>query len=230
MRVLLVDDHTLFCQALSLRLAADPELQLAAAVHSAAEAIDFFRSGTADVAVVDVGLGEDDGIELTRRLRQLRAAPAVVVLTCRQDKQVALEAMLAGAFAFLPKSAEPAALAASIRAAARGEMSISPDLLIGLLEHEPRSLADAHATVAGLSAREQEILRLMVSGLGQSAIAASLFISINTVRTHTQHVLRKLGVKSRTEAVAVGLRAGLRPDSLPTGPAPLRVAAGATGA
>lgn len=212
LRVVLVDDHTVLCEALGQCLEAEPDMELAAVASTSIEARRFFESSTADVAVVDVALGVDDGIELARWLRGLPDPPTVVVLTCLRSREVVLSALAAGASGFVSKNSDPDEVARCIRLSAAGHICIWPEPIVGAwgIGSEP-SFSDPATLVASLSPRERETLSLMVSGMGRAAIASELYVSLNTVRTHMTHIFRKLGVRSRTEAVSLALRAGLRP-------------------
>ena len=163
-----------------------------------------------DAVVMDVRLGEASGIELTRKLTVLPSPPAVVVLTAYADMAAAMEAVRAGAAGFLPKNASVEQVISAVRAAVLGGTWLPYELLTKLVaEHR-----DHHGRqpIGQLTAREHQVLRLMVSGLDRNSIAKKLHQSPNTVRTHIRNVTVKLDCHSAIEAVAVALRAGLRPE------------------
>ena len=217
LRVMVVDDHRVFADALSVCLDAEPDLQVVASPATVEEAEAVADAHELDVAVVDVDLGRSDGIELTQRLRALRPGLRVVILTCHDDGATAAAAVRVGASAFVTKEAAGEELVEAIRAVHRGESLIPPRLLTEVLRDlqagEDHPTTWEEQAVARLSAREREVLTLMIAGHDRAAIARRLFLSPNTIRTHTQNVLAKLGVHSSLEAVGIGLRAGLRPPS-----------------
>lgn len=217
-RVLIIDDHQVFAQALGVRLAAEPDIDVLAVVTSESELLDAVAERGPDLIVMDVHLAGSSGIDLTARIRSQPCPPAVVVLTAHSDTATAISAVKAGASGFVAKDSSTDDLTAAIRAAVKGEAWIAPPLLSGVLNGLKETSAersDAERLLALLSPREREVLVLMMSGMDRAAIAAALYRSTNTVRTHTQKILAKLGAHSSVEAVAIALRAGLRPDPSP---------------
>lgn len=215
-RVLIIDDHQVFAQALGVRLSTEPDIEILSVVTSEAELLRAMAETRPDLIVMDVHLDRASGIDLTARIHSQQCPPAVVVLTAQSDTATAIAAVQAGACGFVAKDSSTDDLTAAIRAAAKGEAWISPSLLSGVLKGLKESSAersDAERLLGLLSPREREVLLLMMSGLDRAAIAASLYRSTNTVRTHTQKILAKLGAHSSVEAVAIALRAGLRPDA-----------------
>ena len=209
-RLLLVDDHRAFAGALAHRLGAEPDLEVVGVAATAAEAEVLAGSLAPDLALVDVELGVDDGLALAARLTGLEPGPAVVVVTAHTDEGTATRASEAGATGFVAKDAPVDQLLAAIRGALTGDSR--PSRLTG--DSRPSRPPDFQPDpLARLTAREREVLGLLVAGLDRSAIGARLFLSPNTVRTHIQNVLRKLDVHSSIEAVGLALRHGLRPPT-----------------
>lgn len=197
-----------------MRLEAEPEVSVAGVTASAAETEAWLRTGEADVMVVDVELGDGDGIELARRARDLNPSLQVVVLTGHEETELAIRALRIDAGGFVTKDATTEELGKAIRCAVRDETWISPRLLRPLVRRlmsagDDRS--DAAKRLDDLTAREREILECMVGGMDRAAIARELFLSTNTVRTHTRNLLAKLAVHSSLEAVALARRAGVWP-------------------
>lgn len=219
--VLLVEDHSVFTEALVHLLGREPDLQLLGAVRNPDEAMTLAEAEPPEVAVIDVALGQASGIELAARLRARHPDLCVVVISAAGDAATAAEAIRAGAIAFVPKDAPVASLVEAIRCAVRGEAWIPAPLLAPLLRRLAGSAGasdpvdDPATRVASLSSRELDVLRLLTRGLDRAGIAEQLGLSVNTVRSHLQHVFAKLGVGSSLEAVGVALRAGLRPDNGP---------------
>lgn len=212
-RVLFVDDHRVFVDAVSAVLEAAGDIEVVRRATTMAEAEALAASVRPDVVIVDVDLGREDGLLLTQRLRAEHPEIRVVVLTCHEDAATACAAVRAGASAFVPKVAAVQDLVQAIRGVQRGESWIPPSLLTAVLralQAPAREKSPEEQAIALLSAREQEVLALLAAGCDRATIARRLFVSQNTVRTHVQKVLAKLGVHSSLEAVGIALRAGLR--------------------
>ncbi|MBW3548202.1 MAG: response regulator transcription factor [Actinobacteria bacterium] len=212
-RVLIVDDHLAFARAVALRLQAEPDLEVVGCRRSAAEGEASARSMDPHVVLADLELGTDDGIDMVARLRSGNPRLRVLVLGSEEDAVVACAAIRAGASGFLTKAVPVDELVRAVRGVGRDETWISPRLLTDVLRklQELPQVSGEQALVEALSRREREVLSLMMAGLDRSEIARRLFLSANTVRTHTRNLMAKLGVHSSVEAVSLALRAGLRP-------------------
>jgi DNA-binding NarL/FixJ family response regulator len=208
--LLIVDDHRVFCQGLEAVFAGEPDFE-PMAVSDPDQTLRVVAARRPDVVLMDVRLGELNGLELTRQLTALPFPPAVVVLTAYADIPLALNAIRAGAMGFVAKSASVEQVIGAVRAAALGGSWLPPEL-VGKLVAEYPDPAGAPQLIAQLTTREHQVLSLMVSGLDRGGIAVKLHQSPNTVRTHIRNVIVKLGCHSAIEAVAVGLQAGLRPQ------------------
>lgn len=212
---MIVDDHLTFADAVSARLRAEPDLLVVACATSAAEGEAAVGRVHPDVAVVDIGLPGDDGIGLVSRLHSISRDLRTVVLSDHEDATAACAAIRAGASGFVTKASPTDDLLEAVRSVARNETWISARLLthvLRLLQESPPVNGEANL-IKGLSRREREVLSLMVVGLDRAGIARRLFLSTNTVRTHTQNLMAKLGVHSSIEAVSLALRAGMRPHA-----------------
>ena len=212
-RVLIVDDHLVFAEALSVRLGTEPDIEVVGVVTTAEGARATVARAGVDVAVVDVRLGPADGVDLVRWLAVKEPSVKVIVLTGHDNGRTATAAVKAGARAFLGKGTSATGVVEVIHAVQRGESCIPGPLLTDVLRslrldprHDP-----GEGLLARLSAREREVLDLMVAGCDRNTIAEQLYLSPETVRTHTQRILSKLEVHSGVEAVAVALSAGARP-------------------
>ncbi|MBK0418311.1 response regulator transcription factor [Leucobacter sp. CSA1] len=199
--VLLVDDHpivraglrTVLDSAVGARVVGE-----AATGEEAIEAADVLRP---DVVLCDLRLGDGiDGIETTARLRELRSAPAVLILTTSDRDVDVLRAIEAGAAGYLLKDAPTGTILAGIADAAAGRTVIAPEL---------RVRAERAAPAARLTERELEVLALLAEGRSNREIARRLFVSESTVKTHVVHLLAKLGADSRGRAAAVARERGL---------------------
>jgi DNA-binding NarL/FixJ family response regulator len=209
-KLLIVDDHRVFCQGLEAVFRAEPDFE-PVTVSNPAQAHGIVVSWQPDVVIMDVRLGEVSGFDLTRQMTALPSPPAIVVLTGYADIAAALDAVRAGAVGFVPKNASVEQVIGAVRAAVLGG-SWLPHELLSKLVAEHQAPVGTPQLIAQLTAREKQVLGLMVSGLDRSGIAEKLNQSPNTVRTHIRNVIVKLNCHSAIEAVAVGLRSGLRPS------------------
>ncbi|POX57088.1 DNA-binding response regulator [Streptomyces sp. Ru71] len=235
-RVLVVDDHRIFAESLAAALAAEPDVEVAAAGSGPAALRSLERAATEgrrfDVALVDADLGamppgvraangaEDgvvDGISLVAGVRTAQPHVRVVVLAERDDPRRAALALQAGACGWVAKDCSLSRLLTVVRGVLRDETHLPPALLTGVLREltaARKHRTESEALVESLTPREREVLRCMVAGLGRKAVAERLFLSPHTVRTHMQNVLGKLGVHSTLAAVALARRAGVGPADL----------------
>lgn len=216
MRILIVDDQLAFAEAISVLLTQEDDFAVVATVTTSGAAEDAMRRFQPDVALVDVELGEESGIELAIRLRELGPELQVLMVSCHQDAETICAAIRAGASGFVTKECAATDLVRAVRSLARHESWIPPRLLTSVLKELQESVSRPtleEARVDRLSKREREVLSLMVCGLDRSSIARRLYLSANTVRTHTQNVLSKLEVHSSLEAVSLAMRAGVRPTN-----------------
>lgn len=214
LRVVVVDDHRAFADALSVRLDAEPDLAVVGRAVSASDADSAVQALDPDVVILDVDLGEDDGIELATRLIAAYPSLRVVIATCHDDAQTAARALRAWVAAFLPKECSIPELLRAIRGAVHDETHVPPHVLTGALRElsVPAEGVSWEAEIVGrLTKREREVLGCMVEGLDRAGIGERLFLSTNTVRTHARNILAKLQVHSTLEAVALALRAGITP-------------------
>ncbi|WP_445152371.1 response regulator [Baekduia sp. Peel2402] len=202
-RVLLADDHGVIRDGLGRLIAALDDIELVGAAADGAEAVKLSAELGPDVVVMDLDMPGVDGIEATRRVLEDRPSTAVLVLTSFSDRPRILGAIEAGACGYLLKDAASEEVAEGIRAAARGESPLDPraarTILTAQSEPDP---------AAGLSAREAEVLGLLVEGLPNKLIARRLEISEKTVKTHLTAIFRTLNVTDRTQAALWAERSG----------------------
>ncbi|MCT1710679.1 MULTISPECIES: response regulator transcription factor [Dietzia] len=196
-RVLIADDHAVVRTGLRALLASDPTIEVIADVADAGAAVERCRIGDVDVVLMDLRFSGDAtaGVRATARIRELADPPQVLVLTSHDTDSDILGAIEAGACGYLLKDAGPDELLGAVRAAAAGESALSPTVagkLMGRLR-DPRPL---------LTDRETEVLRAVADGATNRQAAASLNVSEATVKTHLVHIFDKLGVTTRTAAVA----------------------------
>ncbi|HET6824606.1 MAG TPA: response regulator transcription factor [Amnibacterium sp.] len=198
-RVLLAEDHPLYRAGLRLMLEGAPDLEVVGEAASVPELLTEIGATDADVVVLDVAMPGGDGIDAIRALHERRPGLAVLILTMFDDAGSARRAMRAGASGYLVKGASGDDVLAAVRAVGAGQVVIDGQVR-DALEHEPAGL---------LTVRERDVLRLMASGLTNTAIAERLFLSEKTVRNHVSAVFRKLGAGNRVDAVRLARHAGL---------------------
>ena len=180
------------------------------------EAVELARSTQPDVVLMDIRMPELDGLEATRRILangSLEEGPRVLMLTTFDLDEYVYEALRAGASGFLLKDAGRERLVDAVKTVAAGEALFAPTVLQRLVAHyvhrPPPGAARLDGPLADLSEREAEVLRLVGRGLSNAEIAGELVISTATVKTHVRHVLQKLGLRDRVQAVALAYEAGL---------------------
>jgi len=216
-RVLLVDDHDVFRHGLA-QLLGDEGLDVVAEASGGEAGVRLAAELAPDVVLMDLAMPGMDGVAATRAIAATAEAPAVVVLTLSDDDGSMLEALLAGAAGYVLKDATLEQIVAAVQAAAAGDAVIPPRVAPELLRRLRASEPERGGTGAGsangaapaeLSERELEVLRLIVEGRDNAAIAAALYISPNTVKSHVASIFGKLGVESRLQASVHALRRGL---------------------
>ncbi|GAA3295840.1 response regulator [Arthrobacter citreus] len=224
-RVALVDDQQLVRGGFKMLINSQPDLTVVAEAGNGGDAIQALSAVRADVVLMDVRMPGMDGIEATRRLLERAAAQPkgstdvdlkVVVLTTFDLDEYALSAIRAGASGFLLKDAPPEELLEAIRTVYRGDAVIAPSTTRRLLDHvapllrEPTAEVSRHAAdVERLTPREREVFGLIAQGLSNPEIAAHLFLSDATVKTHVGHILAKLGARDRVQAVVIAYETGI---------------------
>ncbi|GAA3578551.1 response regulator transcription factor [Kribbella ginsengisoli] len=228
-RILVADDQGVIRMGLAMILDHEPDLMTVAQAGDGEEAIRMIAQYDPDVVLMDIRMPVMDGLEATERITKAakesgRDRPAVLVLTTFDDEAYVLSAVRAGASGFLLKDTDPDLLVSAVRAVHRGDSLVDPASTRVLLERcvelerqvgsGPADSAPVGAgrwtgPLAQLSEREREILVWMARGLSNRDLAAKLFVSETTVKTHVSSVLSKLGLSSRVQAVVVAYEAGV---------------------
>jgi NarL family two-component system response regulator LiaR len=215
--VFVVDDHEVFSDAVAMLLARHPDVRLVGSAHDADEAIaliDVDPEEQPDVVLMDLDLPGADGIQATRRIRELSPGSKVVVLTALEDPEVIADALAAGACGYVPKTRAVDELMDVVRRAAAGELVMPERDLAPVLEQlrSTQARPEQEQLLRRLTPRETEILRYLAVGETTTQVAGHLRISALTVQTHVKSILAKLGVHSKIEAVTLAWRAGIAPS------------------
>ncbi len=206
-RVMLVDDHAMVRRGLATFLQVHEDLKLAGEAESGEDAIRLCAEVLPDVVLMDLVLPNMDGAATTRIIRQQFPQVQVLALTSFTDGELIKNVLEAGAIGYLLKDVSADELARAIRAARSGRATLSPEAAQALVEaaNQPQEPG------LDLTDREREVLGLMIEGLNNTQIAGRLSVSPSTIKSHVSSILAKLGVASRTEAVALALRSRIVP-------------------
>jgi NarL family two-component system response regulator LiaR len=200
-KVMIVDDHAVVRSGLSAFLLAFDDLEHVGDATGGAEAVSKCMSLRPDVVLMDLVMPEVDGAEATRRIKGACPEVQVIALTSYKEDDLVQGALKAGAISYLLKNVTADELADAIRGAHAGRSTLAPEAAQVLVK-----AATGPAQDEGLTSRELEVLRLMVHGDSNPAMAEKLFVSRSTVKFHVSNILMKLGTSTRTEAVAVALQ------------------------
>ena len=203
-RVLLVDDHSVVREGLRMFLGRDPELDVVGEASDGAEAIQLAQQLRPDVILMDLLMPGMNGITAIKAIRSTLPDTEVIALTSVLESEAVLGAVKAGAIGYLLKDTQAIELRKAIKAAAAGHVQLSPQASSYLL-HSVRDLETHEA----LTDREMEVLRLLSQGKSNKEIAHDLQVVEDTIKTHVRHILAKLSVQSRTQAVLSAVRLGL---------------------
>ena len=221
-RVLVVDDQALVRGGFRAILDAQEDIEVVDEARDGREAIAKARELDPDVVLMDIRMPELDGLEATRRLLATDGASRVLILTTFDDDEYVYEAMKAGASGFLLKDVSPEQLADAVRTVAGGDALLAPAITRRLIEQFVRRPPPGGGTppaLAQLTQRELDVLVLVARGLSNSEVASALFLTEATVKTHLTHILTKLNLRDRVQAVVLAYESGLvQPGEPPATP------------
>jgi two-component system, NarL family, response regulator DegU len=208
--VLLADDHVLFRQALRHLLDMEPDITVVGEAGDGATALAMVDECRPDVALLDISMPAMDGIAATTLMREAHPDLAIIILTMFAEDAHIIRAIRAGANGYLLKNSESSRVVDAIRAVARGQSILEPQLVTKLLD-EFRKMSDSRGptNVAGLTDRELDLLRLVARGLSNKEIAVSLDLAESTVKNRLSVLFEKLDVKDRTQAAIYAMSHGL---------------------
>ncbi len=213
LRVLIADDEEMVRYGFRMILESQPDIAVVGEAEDGLSAVEAARRLTPDVVLMDIRMPKMDGLEATRILLS-RAAnpPRVVVLTTFDRDEYVYDALKAGASAFLLKASPPEQLAQAVRVVAAGDALLHPAITRRLIQDFARRPTPRDGTppeLKDLTGREIEVMRLMARGLSNGEIAARLFLAEATVKTHVVHILGKLALRDRSQAVVMAYETGL---------------------
>jgi two-component system, NarL family, response regulator LiaR len=201
-KVLLVDDHAVVRSGLGAVLMTNDDMELVGEANNGEEAIRLCEKVQPDVVLMDLMMPVMDGVAATKAIRQRWPNINVIALTSFKEKEMVEGALKAGAMSYLLKNVSAAELVTAIRGAVSGQARLSPEAAQVLIQ----DMKEPKAETYDLTERELEILKLMAEGLPNNTISERLVVSQSTVKFHVSNILSKLGVTSRTEAVALALK------------------------
>jgi DNA-binding NarL/FixJ family response regulator len=208
-KVVVADDQTAVREGLVTILELIEGVEVVGAAADGAQAIELADLWSPDVVLMDLRMPRVDGVEATRQIRARHPETQVVVLTTYDDDESILSALAAGAIGYLTKNASRADIRRAVEAAAAGHAHLDPAASAAVIGAATTAARAPLEPPDGLTRREVEVLRLMASGLSNREIAAQLFLSEATVKTHVNHVFAKTGSRDRAQAVAYAHRHGL---------------------
>jgi DNA-binding NarL/FixJ family response regulator len=216
-RVLLADDQALIRAGFHVLIDAADDLQVVGEAIDGAQAVDLARRERADVVLMDIRMPRVDGLEATRRISadEDLAGVKVIILTTFESDEYVYQAIRAGASGFMVKDTEPADLIQAVRVVARGDALLSPSVTRRLITdlatrpERPPPSDSLGRVLAGLTVREREVLGLVAEGLSNDEIAARLFLSPLTSKTHVSRIMTKLDARDRAQLVVIAYESGL---------------------
>jgi len=211
-RVFIADDQALVRGGFRMILDAQPDMEVVGEAEDGRQALRSVAELKPDVVLMDIRMPEMDGLETTRRIVTDEDAPRVLMLTTFDMNEYVYEAMKSGASGFLLKDVKPEQLADAVRTVAAGDSLLAPAITRRLIEEfvrRPPPGSTAPPELETLTDRELEVLKLIAKGYSNEEIAKELFVSMATVKTHITHILMKLDLRDRVQAVVLAYESGL---------------------
>lgn len=203
-RVVIVEDHTLVRQSLAKIVASEPGFEVAGEAGRADDALVVVATTRPDLVMLDIALPGRGGLEVAAHIRRVAPEIRLLILTMHDDRAIVSRALAVGADGYVLKTSSIDEVCQALRAVARGESYLSP-----AIARQVMSRAGGRGGTALLTDRESEILRLLAQGSRPAEMAAALFVSVKTVRSHLANIYAKMGVQTATQAVSEAFRLGL---------------------
>ena len=212
-RVLVADDQSMVRAGFRMLLSQEKDIEVVAEAGNGLEAVDKAARFEPSVVLMDIRMPELDGLEATRRILAADPAARILILTTFDLDEYVYEALSAGASGFVLKDDPPEQLIAAVRTVAAGDALLSPAVTKRVISRFTRTPSPVPpAGLDGLTERELDVFRLIARGLSNAEIGAQLFISETTVKSHVTHILQKLDIRDRVQAVVLAYRSGLFED------------------
>jgi DNA-binding NarL/FixJ family response regulator len=209
-RVLVADDQSMVRAGFRMLLGGEEDMEVVAEASNGLEAVDKAERFHPGIILMDIRMPELDGLQATRRILATDKAARILILTTFDLDEYVFEALRAGASGFVLKDDSPEQLIAAIRTVAAGDALLSPAITKRVIQKFARTpRPDPPKQLEELSERERDVLRLMSNGLSNAEIGKELYISETTVKTHVTHILQKLNLRDRVQAVVLAYQTGL---------------------
>ena len=216
-RVLVADDQSLVRGGFRMLLAGEQDMEIVAEASNGLEAVEKASRFHPTIVLMDIRMPELDGLEATRRILSADAEARILILTTFDLDEYVYEALRSGASGYVLKDEPPEQLLAAIRTVAAGDALLSPSVTMRVIKQFARKPRPAPPKEFDeLTSREQEVFRLIADGLSNVEIGQQLFISDTTVKTHITHILQKLGLRDRVQAVVLAYQTGLFETDAPS--------------
>jgi NarL family two-component system response regulator LiaR len=209
-RVILVDDHEVVRNGMRAYLDSQPDFEVVGEASSGGEAVGLVKQQVPDVVLMDLVMPRMDGVEATRRVRDVSPRTQVVVLTSYHDDEYVFPALQAGALSYVLKDSRMEEVAEALRLAARGEALLHPRVASRVIRELTGRGSEEINPYAELTDREMEVLKLIAEGLSNGEIAERLVISENTVKGYVSNILSKLHLNDRTQAAVYAWQKGIK--------------------
>jgi NarL family two-component system response regulator LiaR len=207
--VMIVDDHEMVRHGAASYLEAQPDITVVAQAESGEEAVRLAREHVPDVVLMDLVMPGMDGVEATRKVKDISPRTQIIVLTSYHQDEHVFPALQAGAISYLLKDVKAGELTEAIRRAAQGEATLHPRVAARVIKQFRGEDLDKRNPFTTLTGREMEVLKLIAKGYTNSKIAGQLVISLGTVKGHVSNILSKLHLADRTEAAVYAWREGI---------------------
>lgn len=209
LRLVLVDDHVIFREALRKMLAAEADIEVVGEAGNGREATDLARDLTPDILILDIGMPDMNGVEATAAIVARSPQIKVIALSTHSDRRFVGEMIKAGASGYVVKTAASTELLRAIRAVARGHAYLSPEVAVGVMRASSEGPSKAGFRQPELTRRERQVLKLLAEGIRTAGIAARMHVAPTTVHVHRRNLMRKLDLHTVAELTKYALREGL---------------------